>query len=511
MSPILDRIFSHRGLDQLDRDALVRRYDVSSAIHAIKSDIRSQRGQIPQEGPTISEIPPEGIVISSPGTYSFAGDVAWHPGSTAGSAITITAGDVVLDMAGHRLVATVQDRSQLIVGITIPADPSTGDVSNVTIRNGTLADMCFYGICAEHVENLTVENVTVSGVTFHNLDVRNLCPAGIHVDHGKNVALRGCTVQSLDVTADSSAGIQMLHASGTVTGCRMSEFTNHDGSVQGFSYLVSSGITTSDCTAERFQSHFNGNTRTAGHTVLGFVPILCADLHFEDCTATNMTGCCDDCHGMSVFIDAFVRVTNFTATSVVDGVTPTNSGAKATGLEVYGGSVSVENCSVSGIRAIRPQDRQATGFSAWGAMIRFTGCTATDVVVTDENGRRDPEWGFGTGFGWAPDPRWEFRDGPALAVAYTDCSAVDCQVGFDTWYHVDSRWTNVSYASCEIGILVEPEGTRTLSCDACSECDPPITVVLTNIARGNVYPGSSRGGCLLGLFRAAFPWWRSGP
>src|SRR6185436_15012746 len=154
MSAIIDRIFSHAGFDRLDKDALVSKHDVSSAISEIKSPLRSQTGQSPQTGGVISAIPPEGIVIATPGTYSFAGDLPWHPESTACSAITITASGVVLDLAGFNLTATVQDNSQLIVGIMVQ-----GDVSNVTIRNGTLANLCFYGICADTVKGLTTENI----------------------------------------------------------------------------------------------------------------------------------------------------------------------------------------------------------------------------------------------------------------------------------------------------------------------------------------------------------------
>ena len=42
MSAIIDRIFSHEGFDQLDKNALVNKYDVSSAISEIKSPLRSQ-------------------------------------------------------------------------------------------------------------------------------------------------------------------------------------------------------------------------------------------------------------------------------------------------------------------------------------------------------------------------------------------------------------------------------------------------------------------------------------
>ena len=308
------------------------------------------------------------------------------------------------------------------------------------------------------------------------------------------VTVTGCTVKNLNVTADASAGIQLLRAfGGTVSACQVSGLVNNDGSIQGYSCMYSSDITTSNCTSSDFQSHFNGNTKTMGHTVLGFIPMLSIGLKFEGCTATNMTGCCDDCHGMSVFVVALVEVSGYTADTVTDGVTPTNTGAKATGLEVYGAKVLIKNCTVKHIKAIKPQDKQSAGFSAWGEGIEFTGCSASHVTVAaapGEDEKKTADLGHGVGYGWAPDPRPGFRDIGAYKVEYNDCSADHCEVGFDTWFHVDSKWIGPSYTNCGTDILVQPGGKRTLSCNPCSECDPPISVTITNIASGNTYPGS---------------------
>jgi hypothetical protein len=37
---------------------------------------------------------------------------------------------------------------------------------------------------------------------------------------------------------------------------------------------------------------------------------------------------------------------------------------------------------------------------------------------------------------------------------------------------------------------VEPGASRTLSGNPCSECNPPISIAIVNIARGNTYPSS---------------------
>lgn len=249
--------------------------------------------------------------------------------------------------------------------------------------------------------------------------------------------------------------------------------------------MLSSAIATSDCRANNLQTYFNGNIRSAGHTAIGFLPCLSMELTFEGCSASNITGSCDDCHGMSVFIVALVKVKNFKARAITDGPPPYNTGAKATGLEVYGAAISVEDSSVENIKAINPQDKQATGFSVWGWDIAITNCTATNVVVRDENGGQKPALGYGTGFGWAPDPR--ITSG-AYNVRYQGCSAHDCQVGFDTWLHVNSTWTDVNARNCGIAILVEYGESRTVSGNPASECNPPIVVVIKNIASGNKYP-----------------------
>jgi hypothetical protein len=470
-------------LDELGRSALVKRRDISGAIHNMRSSILSKKGQRPHVDKVISSIPPQGIIIENPGTYTFAGDLTWTPESGPCAAITIVADKVVLDMRHFTLTAMVRDNHGFIAGICVL------DSSAVTIRNGALADMSLYGIYASHVSALKIKNVTVSGINLNNLEVRNLCPSGMLIDQARNVRITDCTVQNLQVTSDSSAGIQLVNtAKGVVSGCRVYNMVNFDGSVQGYSYIRSTDIATSNCRAENFQSHFNGNVNTTGHTVLGFIPIFCSHLTYDDCSATNMIGCCDDCHGMSVFLDADVAVTDFTADTVIDGVAQSNSGAKATGLEVYGVDVSVRRCSVVNIKAINPQDRQSTGFSSWGVRISFADCNAVNVVVCDENGNTNPSLGYGTGFGWAPDPRHPFRDIGAYGVVYNRCRAYNCQVGFDTWFHVNSRWSDVGCARCDINGLVEPDGQRTLSCNPCSECNAPIDIVIKNIASGNTYP-----------------------
>jgi hypothetical protein len=249
------------------------------------------------------------------------------------SAITIACSNVTLDLAGFALRASISDKSRQIGGILVAGPAANPTLTNVTITNGTVANLSEYGILATSVCGLNVSRITVTGVCLQNLNVRFLTPAGIHVSGSGNVAISNCSVTQLEVTTDSCAGIMVLETIGvTVSGCRTRGLGNHDGAVQGFSCIKCINVTTTGCTADTLQSHFNGNVLTSGHTVLGFCPILCLNLSYVDCSASGLTGCCDDCHGMSVFLDDQVTVSQFRANQIVDGVSPSNSGAKATGL-----------------------------------------------------------------------------------------------------------------------------------------------------------------------------------
>jgi hypothetical protein len=198
---------------------------------------------------------------------------------------------------------------------------------------------------------------------------------------------------------------------------------------------------------------------------------------------------------MSIFICDEAVINKCQVTNVLDGAGPAQIGAKATGIEVYASNVKVSECYVNNISAINPEDKQATGFScALCTNVEFIKCTAENVNVYDENGNQNSCLGYGTGFGWAPDPRPEFI-GAATHVHYKHCTAKDCQVGFDAWYHIDSVWEHIHSINNGISVLNMIPSQRTYTCDACSECGcqqtgcypSPHTVTLDNIASNNKF------------------------
>jgi hypothetical protein len=463
MLPDVNQIFSDPAFNRLAKATLAALYDPSDKLKGNDAGYFAQSAQQPQVSNVIRRIPPSGIVIRFPGTYTFAGNLTWTPAATLSSAVTIASSDVTLNLGGYTLTASVPDISWQTTGIFVGTSANTA-LENVNIFGGTIANTTEYGIFADGVCGLDISHVTVTGVSIQNLNIRLLTPAGIFVSESLNVAITYCSITNMTVKADSSAGIFLLKTIGaSVSNCQTRLLENLDGALIGFSSIKSVNVNTSNCAAQNLRTQFGGNIEGSGHTVLGFCPILCLSLNYSDCSASNLTGSCDDVHGISVFLDGLVSVERFTADTIVDGPPPYNTGAKATGVEVYGVGITVKDSSASNIIANNPQDLQATGFSAWGLTIGFDNCTATNVVV---NGK-----GNGTGFGWAPDPRPIFAQ-PAIGVAYTNCTANACAVGFDTFYHQNSVWTNPKTTNCATPILINPAEQRTLTCDGCSECPP---------------------------------------
>lgn len=481
---ILDKLFAYEVFKDVDTAELIQQFENSNDLRNAAAP-SGQASPTVQTGRAIASIPPEGIIITTSGIYTLSSDIAWEAAEMDCSAITIQANNVVLEMNDHVLEVVSANKQLKIQAITVLAG------TNVTVQNGTVKGPHYYGVACTSVIGLNIRNVNVIGLRYENFTIPKVTPCGIFVDQSTGINIVDCTVKDLQVTSASCAGIQIVESvNGMVSNCLLDGFVNGDGAAQGYSYLLSINIYTFNCRSSDFHTHYLGKTNTTGHTCIGYCPIFCWDLHYVSCSSSDMTGCCDDSHGLSVFLDGSVKVIDFSARNIIDGVTPKNTGAKTTGLEVYGVDVTLDDCSAENIIAIVPQDRQSAGFSANGSGIRFINCRARNVQVTGADQQPSLLYGYGTGFGWAPDPRVPFCKIPADTVQYIDCTSTDCQLGFDTWFHTNSSWINVKSTDCGTNMLIQPDtATRTLSIDKCSESPSgnPETVTIQNIAANNTY------------------------
>jgi len=433
----------------------------------------------------INEIPPSGITINTPGTYVFGKDLKWSP-TANGQAILIQANDVTLDMKGHKLTSVMTPFY------------TTGVVAllsqNLTIKNGTIKNMAYRGIDITACANIAVEHITVDGLNIENTVVYTV-PVGILVSASINAYVNKCKVKNIDVRTGSCAAIQMTGTyDSKIWNCHISNLLNRDGACTGIGHVLCDLADVKSCELDGIKSEFIDNLNTEGHTAIGLIPFISTNLWLRDCKISNVTGCCDDAHGISVFECNNAVVKKCKVFNVLDGAGPAQTGAKATGIEVYGSDVQVVECSVDYIAAINPQDKQATGFSvAQGSRTQFIDCHAKNVKVYNELGIEDISKGYGTGFGWAPDPRLVE---PAVNILYKKCSAKYCQVGFDSWFHIDSIWDDI-YSKCNnIAILNQGDSAqRTLTCDACSECGctfagcypNPFSITINNVASNNLF------------------------
>ncbi len=485
---LLNDILSSPSYKNLNKEALRQQYDSSPHIlNAIKSASEAAAIPTPLTTPTFSSIPENGWLINEPGTYTMTGDCAWTPKSP-GAAITILADNVVLDLGGFVLSVQVPAGSgtEKFNGVNVALS------SNVTVQNGTISGANYYGLQATFADTVNLFALNVTSLSYKDKITQNATPCGIFMGGCGNIQILDCSVSNIDVLAASCAGIQLIACQqGTVSNCGISQLKNQDGGAQGFSYLLCKDIRTTRGSCDDFVTDYQGLTITSGHTSIGFIPILSKKLHFDGCSSTNIKGCCDDAHGMSLFLVKEIIVNNFKAHGVTDGPAPYNTGAKATGLEVYGDNITVNNSQVDNIHATMPQDLQAAGFSAWGDAITFNNCSADDVQVLNASGQPDTKLGYGTGYGWAPDPRTLFKHTMADNVQYNSCSSTNCQLGCDTWNHTNSIWTVFSAVNCGQCCLNLPAGaTREFTMNQCSEkpSDEPSPVIITNHAANNSVP-----------------------
>jgi hypothetical protein len=432
----------------------------------------------------IENIHEDGIIITNPGTYYFANNIVWTPSKNYQIAISIQCNNVVINLKNYILECNNPNNYD-VIGIY------SNVVSNISIINGEVKNMCRYGISLNETTNIVLDKIFINGLTIVNLDIRNLTPAGIFCNKCSDITINKCSIENIYVTSDSSAGIQLSYSQlATVSNCYIYNMINNDGAAQGISYFLSEDITTNYCVIDRIQTFFNGNILTTGHTVLGICPFLSSNLIFDNMRITNMIGCCDDCHGVSLFIVSSILFKNSYISNVIDGF-GTNTGAKATGIEVYGSDIEIDNCIVENVKAINPQDKICSGFSCAGDYIKFNNCISKNVIVVNEFGETDiKNIGFGTGFGWAPDPRIEFRYIYSYNINYTKCISYNCQTGFDTWNHIESTWKDITSYNCDNNILIQTNGSRSISCNCCSECNPPINIVLFNNASNNIINNS---------------------
>jgi hypothetical protein len=358
-SNIIEKIFSNSSFENSKK--ITEYKNPTNDINNNNSNF-TYATPIIQDNYKINCIPSCGILINKEGNYKFGNNIHWKPTQNA-IAITITTSNVTLDFCNYKLTNKSNCNYNLI-GINAFGN-ELSSIYNLSIINSKIKNMSYYGIQIMYCEGLNLNNIIINKINYSNLDIRNLTPSGIFIQYTNNSFISDCKVKNIDVKTDSTAGIQLIECNNSIiTKCKIIKLINRDGAVQGYSYIGCQNITTILCKSINFRSFFKDNILTTGHTVLGFIPIFCANLLYENCLSKKMIGSCDDVHGISVFFNIFVQLKNFKIDYVLDGNTPSKTGAKSTGIEVYGIFIKIMDCDVKNIFAIRPQDKQSAGFAS---------------------------------------------------------------------------------------------------------------------------------------------------
>lgn len=190
-------------------------------------------GPVSDTGPNLREIEPRtivnqsntpgdasnGFIIGSPGHYVLDGD---KPVPTGLTGILITSSDVVLDLNGF----TVSTTGLAFSGEGI--DFNNNELSNVTIRNGTLRGFAFGGVSAPDlstVENIKVIDCGLNGISAGDgsrvrgcLVSGNLGPGSIHgIIVGNDSTVDSCTALGSDESG-ITGGARCRIFGNTVTG-----------------------------------------------------------------------------------------------------------------------------------------------------------------------------------------------------------------------------------------------------------------------------------------------------
>ena len=201
----------------------------------------------------IDNIPPNGIILNNAGTYIFNSDINWTPVNNA-IAITINSNNVVVNLNNYKLIC-LNSNNNNIIGIMALGN-NIIPLINTSVINGEIENMSLYGIKISYGLNIKIHNMTINKLEYVNLNIRYLTPTGIFLEYSNNISIYKSTVKNTAVKTDSCAGIQLVECyNGLIKKCSITNLTNYDGAVQGYSYIGSQNIKTIDCISSKFKSY----------------------------------------------------------------------------------------------------------------------------------------------------------------------------------------------------------------------------------------------------------------
>ena len=428
---------------------------------------------------SITSIPSCGITISTPGTYVLKNSISWTPASGNLAAIRIVCSDVTVDLGNNVLSKSRASRFANCAGIVAVA-PTRAPLIGVSICCGFVRHFDVYGVAAIGADGVRIERVVVQNLQNKDMAVNSV---GIFVAGCDGADVTWCACEQVTVSSIAHSAIQARFCNGVnVSDCRVQSQLNASGGCTGISAGCCADVTLLRNTVGGIHVGEIIAPHSVGQTALGLFPMCCVRVAIEDCHVSRVTGSCDDAHGVSVFIcPKTVKVVGCTFDQINTGFrSATRSGAKVTGVEVMLSTyVLVQKCVATNITGSAPQDGQVAGFTSGGtSRVTFSACTARQISCGDTAGS-------GVGFGWAPDPRKIFIQ-LAEDTVFKSCVAEDCDVAYDLFMHKNAVVMSCTAKNVRRLLLFnDSTQSRTLTCNACSECPSGKRTVVRNKGSGN--------------------------
>ena len=479
---------------------LLRGLVLNRFLESLRTDIRlpaqshaSKVKPVTNEKNIIHSIPHNGLVIDTPGNYVLGNNVTWFPRvhAAAGThaAILITCSDVSLNLEGHTIKCDKDTRpsAACLAIAVVPADDTLKPLQNIVLSNGSVENFYAYGIFVVGVQDVVLSGIGVRGL--RNRDVTHTS-IGLFIAACEKVRIHHCACKDSRVRSKAHSAVQVRFCTDVqIDNLEVANQHNSTGGNAGLAVVASRLV---DVTRARIEDLTVGGALapgSSGNTCLGVFLYLSAVLSVDAVRVKNVHGSCDDSHGISVFVcPQHVVISNCDVSNITTGFrSKDKTGAKATGIEVMvSADVHVHNCDVDNVSASMPQDLQVAGFSSgftW--RVNFEGCNALRCSVVTATGPGSSETYAGIGFGWAPDPRPMFVK-PSVDTSFSHCTARRCDIGFDMFMHQNARINACTATKCKTVFKDDPDEIRTLSCNKCSECDPPAVYAVHNRSNDNI-------------------------
>ncbi len=316
---------------------------------------------------TQADVGPAGYVISAPGVYCLAEDIAFAPIAPGTTAITIAARNVYLDLSEHTIQQV--NNTALCTAISL-----TSNNSNIAIVNGYIRNFSQFGIQLNRSSfSIAIDHVNILQTGF-SLDATVAASDSIALvgDSVRDLLVTNCQFsfgQTVAVTSDygfavAAAGAYIQNSTDVLyENCQSSNIIAPNASrLAGFCDNNSETITYLNCQSN---AHTDGGSGLAA-IIAGFTTIGTFDVILRSCVANNLIAKIGMAAGFEASDSKNIIMTDCSASSIVSGgALPSAGAAGFSWSSILGGIVERFNAHAIANLSV------GNGFADGGHFINF--------------------------------------------------------------------------------------------------------------------------------------------